>query len=115
MSQVPAEGPSGKLLMFGGDEMPIPEHIKIFSKTGGAYGYLIDNAYIVDLDTGVEFLLSAVIHTNRDGIYNDDRYEYETEGYPFMRNLGQLIYDHELQRKRTTKADLTEFNLKYNR
>ena len=115
MSQVPIEGASGKLLMFAGDEKPMPENIRIFSKTGGAYGYLIDNAYVVDFENGVEFLLSAVIHTNRDGIYNDDKYEYETEGYPFLKNLGQLVYRYELQRKRAYKPDLIEFKVKYNR
>ena len=93
----------------------MPENIRIFSKTGGAYGYLIDNAYVVDFENGVEFLLSAVIHTNRDGIYNDDKYEYETEGYPFLKNLGQLVYRYELQRKRAYKPDLIEFKVKYNR
>ena len=63
---------------------PMPNHIRVFNKVGVAYGYVIDNAYIVDLEAGVEFMLSAIIYTNEDGIFNDDKYEYETIALPFM-------------------------------
>jgi hypothetical protein len=101
--------------MFGNSKDPLPEHLRIFNKIGDAYGYLIDNAYIVDLDRNVEFMLSAVIHANTDGIYNDGKYEYKTLGYPFLRNLGQLIYSHELRRVRLTKPNLGEFKFDYDR
>ena len=99
--------------MFAEERRPIPNNIRIFNKIGGAYGYLIDNAYIVDFENGVEFILSAVINTNLDGIYNDDLYEYKTIGYPFLKNIGQTIYDYELNRKRVRKPDLNEFKLRY--
>jgi hypothetical protein len=102
-----------KFLMFGNDREPIPKNIRIFNKVGDAYGYLIDNAYIVDFENGVEFMLSAVIHSNTDGIYNDGKYEYKTIGYPFMKNIGQVVYRYELKRKRNRKPDLSEFVLKY--
>jgi hypothetical protein len=54
-----------------------------------------------------------VINTNTDGIYNDGKYEYKTIGFPFMKNLGQLIYGYELKRKRTAKPDLSAFQLSY--
>lgn len=102
-----------KFLMFGQDRDQIPDHLRIFNKVGNAYGYLIDNAYIVDFKNGVEFMLSAVINTNTDGIYNDGKYDYETLGYPFLKNLGQLIYAYELERNRSIKPDLSTFRLKY--
>jgi len=102
-----------KFLMFGDDRDSIPSELRIFNKVGDAYGYLIDNAYIVDFKHGVEFMLSAVIHANTDGIYNDGKYEYKTLGYPFMKNLGQLIYHYELKRKRPRKPDLSEFKFRY--
>ncbi len=104
---------SGKWLMYAGDHGPIPKNIRIFNKIGGAYGYLIDNAFIVDFENGVAFFLSAVINTNLDGIYNDDLYEYNSIGYPFMKNIGQTIYQYELNRKRGRKPDLSEFKLRY--
>jgi hypothetical protein len=45
-------------------------------------------------------MLSAVIYCNRDGIQNKNEYDYDTIGYPFYKNLGQLIYDYELKRKK---------------
>ncbi len=102
-----------KFLMFGETKKLIPPDIRIFNKVGDAYGYLIDNAYIVDFKNGVEFILSAVINTNTDGIYNDGKYEYHKLGYPFMRNLGKTVYKYELKRKRLNKPDLSEFKLKY--
>lgn len=74
--------------------------IRIFNKTGAAYGYLLDIAYIKDEEAGVEFMLSGVIYCNSDGILNDNKYDYTTVGYPFFRELGQLIYAYEKQRKR---------------
>lgn len=90
-----------KFLMFGSERGSIPSNIKIFSKAGDAYGFLLDNAYIVDTAAKVEFMLSAVIYVNSDGILNDNQYDYKTIGLPFMKNLGQSIYNFELSRKRT--------------
>ncbi|MDI9356746.1 MAG: serine hydrolase [Chitinophagaceae bacterium] len=102
-----------KFLLFGEGTKKIPHNIRIFNKVGDAYGYLIDNAYIVDFDRQVEFLLSAVIHTNSDGIFNDGKYEYSAIGFPFMKNIGQLLYEYELQRKKKRKPDLWEFRFMY--
>ena len=102
-----------KYLIYGSDTTHIPNHIRIFNKVGLAYGYTIDNAYIVDLHAGVEFILSAIIHTNKDEIFNDDKYEYQTVAFPFMKNLGQVIYDYEKARVKEYKPDLSEFKLEY--
>ncbi len=102
-----------KFLLYGENEKPIPSTIRIFNKVGDAYGYLEDNIYFVDFRSGVEFMLSAVINTNTDGVYNDGKYEYHTLGFPFMRNLGKTIYKYERKRKRRFKPDLNEFKLKY--
>jgi hypothetical protein len=29
-------------------------------------------------------MVTAVIYCNEDGIFNDDKYDYETVGFPFM-------------------------------
>jgi len=89
-----------KFLMLGSEKGPIPSNIKIYSKAGDAYGFLLDNTYIIDTDAKVEFMLSAVIYVNADGILNDNTYDYRTIGLPFMKNLGNTIYQYELSRKR---------------
>jgi hypothetical protein len=104
-----------KFFIYGGRAESIPEDIRIFNKIGNAYGYLIDNAYIVDFPNGVEFMLSAVINVNTDQIYNDDKDDYENLGFPFMKNLGNVIYNYELKRKRDHKPDLREFKFEYDR
>jgi len=98
-----------KFLLFGGSKEPIPARFRVFNKVGEAYGYLIDDAYIVDFEAGVEFLLTAVIHTNANGIFNDDTYETETVGLPFLAHLGRAVYEHELARARPRRPDLTRF------
>lgn len=103
-----------KFLFYGGDEhAQIDPHIRIFNKVGDSYGYDIDNAYIVDFKHKVEFLLSAVVQSNEDGIYNDDKYEYQTICLPFLKNLGQVIYQYELTRPRLVKPDLSKFKFTY--
>ena len=102
-----------KFLMVGDQKNPMPGSVRIFNKVGDAYGYLLDNAYIVDFEKGIEFMLSAVISCNSDGIFNDSKYDYETVGYPFLGNLGRLIYDYEASRKKPRKPDLSKFKLVY--
>ena len=99
-----------KFLMYGGDENQIPSHIRIFNKVGDAYGFLTDSAYIVDLKNKVEFLLSATIYTNDNQTFNDNNYEYDEIGLPFLRNLGQAIYEIELDRNRDHAPDLSRFS-----
>ena len=101
-------GAYSKLLMYGGKN-DLDSNIRIFNKEGDAYGFLTDVAYIVDFQKNVEFFLSASIYCNSDGIFNDDHYDYENVGYPFLKNLGQAIYQYELQRKRKRIPDLSTF------
>jgi Beta-lactamase enzyme family len=102
-----------KFLMFGDDKKPMPKNIRIFNKVGDAYGFLIDNAYIVDFEKGVEFMLTVTIYCNSDGVFNDDKYDYDAVGYPFMANIGKAIYNYEVSRKRKRKPDLSRFKFNY--
>lgn len=104
---------SVKFLLYGAAKGDRPKHIRIFNKIGGAYGFLTDIAYIVDLENKIEFMLSATIHCNSDGIFNDDRYDYDSIGYPFLRDLGQLIYEHEIKRKKKRLPNVERFVLSY--
>lgn len=95
-----------KFLMFGGDARTVPENIRIFNKVGDAYGFLTDAAYVVDFENGIEFILAATIYTNANQTFNDDTYEYDEIGFPFMRHLGQAIYQVEMRRERPRRPDL---------
>jgi hypothetical protein len=101
-----------KFLMFAGPDQTIEPHIRIFNKVGQAYGFLLDMAYIVDFERQIEFALGAVIYTNENEVLNDGVYEYESVGYPFMRELGQIFYAYEKQRKRVHQPDLSRYNWK---
>ncbi|MCU0424855.1 MAG: class A beta-lactamase-related serine hydrolase [Candidatus Kapabacteria bacterium] len=98
-----------KFAMFGDVKTPMPKHIRIFNKVGDAYGYLLENAYVVDFQKKIEFFVTAVIYANEDGVFNDEKYEYETVSFPFMANLGKLLYKHETSRKRTNTPNLAKF------
>jgi hypothetical protein len=104
-----------KFLMHGDFKGSLPKTIRIFNKVGDAYGQMIDVAYIVDLDKKIEFFLSAAINCDTDGIVNDDKYDYETIGFPFMKNLGKVIYDFEVARKRSHVPDLSAFKIIYDK
>ena len=126
MSQLPSESvfPSYdssyydayvKFLLYGSEQGKLPKNIRIFNKVGDAYGQLIDVAYIVDFEKNIEFMVSASIYCNQDGILNDDHYDYDTIGFPFMKNLGKLLYEHELKRKKNIQPDLSPLIFHYDK
>ncbi|HEX4957600.1 MAG TPA: serine hydrolase [Lacibacter sp.] len=103
-----------KFFMFGTQKKTaMPKHIRIFNKVGWAYGFLTDVAYIVDFEKNIEFMLSATIYCNRDGILNDDHYDFDEVGNPFLERLGNLVYDYEVKRKRKVIPDLSRFKVTY--
>jgi hypothetical protein len=103
-----------KMIFYGRDKhIDNEQDIRIFNKYGDSYGYIIDNAYFVDFKNNIEFFLTAVVQSNEDGIYNDNKYEYETVCFPFMRNLGQLIHQNELSQKKDNLPDLKKYRMKY--
>ena len=98
-----------KFLYTGSEKGPFPNNLKIFNKVGDAYGFLLDIAYVMDPEKKIEFMLSAVIYCNSDGILNDSKYDYDSVGFPFYKNLGQLIYNYELERKKVFLPNFTSF------
>jgi hypothetical protein len=81
-----------KFFMFGDTKENIPDSIKIYNKVGDAYGTLIDCAYIVDTEKNIEFMVSATLLVNKDGVFNDNVYEYDEIGFPFLAELGRQLY-----------------------
>jgi hypothetical protein len=104
-----------KFILYGAEQDSLPKNPRVFNKPGDAYGQLTDVAYVADIQNGVEFFVSATIYCNADGILNDDKYDYKSIGLPFMKNLGQLLYDLELKRKRNFKPDLSSLTFTYDK
>ena len=104
-----------KFIYFGSDKTRQTGVVRSFNKPGWSYGFLTDIAYIADFENNVEFLLSATIYCNQDGILNDDKYDYDSLGQPFLKNLGQTIYQYELHRKRPHIPDLSAFKIDYSK
>lgn len=102
-----------KFFFFKDGKQNIPPYIRVFNKAGWSYGFLTDAAYIVDFRHHVEFMLTGNIYVNRDGVLNDNKYEYEEEGYPFFKEVGEIIYRYELNRRRKYKPRLQDFIIDY--
>ncbi|MES2882747.1 MAG: serine hydrolase [Bacteroidota bacterium] len=124
LSQYPSETPSPKYdtakfydsyvkFFFRDSTHKMPRHLRVFNKVGWSYGFLTDVSYVVDFKNKVEFMLSATLYVNSDGIVNDGKYDYDKIGYPFLYQLGQTIYQFELKRKKTFEPDLSPFKIKY--
>ena len=124
LSQYPSETPYPKYdtavyydsyvkFFFTNETHQMPKDVRVFNKVGWAYGFLTDASYIVDFAHNSEFMLAATIYANSDDTLNDDKYEFETVGRPFLYGLGQTIYKYELQRPRRYKPDVTNFKLQY--
>lgn len=91
----------------------MPAHTRVFNKVGWAYGFLTDVSYVVDTRNNIEYMLAATVYVNSDEVVNDGKYDYETTGWPFLRELGKTIYQHELTRKRTHQPKLNGFGIRY--
>ena len=102
-----------KFIMYGDYSEPIPRNIRLFNKVGLAYGYVIDVAYVVDLEKKIEFLVSAVLDVNLNQVYMDDNYAYDSLAFPFFADLGKAVYSYELNRDRLYQPDLKRFKFEY--
>lgn len=104
-----------KFFLFGDTKESLPKNIRIFNKIGMAYGYLTDNAYVVDFASNTEFLLTAVIYVNENQILNDGVYEYDEVGIPFLAELGRAIFEYELAHDRSHLPDLSRYQVTYDK
>jgi hypothetical protein len=124
LSQFPSETPDPKYdtskfydsyvkFFFRNSNHKLPQGVRVFNKVGWSYGFLTDVSYVADFNNRIEFMLSVTLYVNSDEILNDGKYEYNSIGYPFLYQLGQAIYQHELNRRRKYKPDLSDFKINY--
>jgi hypothetical protein len=69
----------------------MPKHIRVFNKVGWAYGFLTDVSYVLDTKNNIDYMLSATVYVNSDGVVNDSKYDEETVGFPFLNKLALLF------------------------
>lgn len=91
----------------------MPSYVRVFNKVGWSYGFLTDVSYVVDFKNKVEFMLTTTLYANSDEILNDDKYDYETIGWPFLYQLGQIFYKYELKRERIYQPNLQNLRVNY--
>ena len=84
----------------------MPKHIRVFNKVGWAYGFLTDVSYVLDTKNNIDYMLSATVYVNSDGVVNDSKYDEETVGFPFLKKVGTAFYEYELKRPRKFKPAL---------
>lgn len=89
-----------KYFIYGDSRKQIADSVKITNIVGQSYGFMVDCAYIQNKERSIEFMLSAVIYANEDGIINDGKYEYQTIALPFLAELGRQMYNYELRKKK---------------
>lgn len=99
-----------KYLYYGRNSQAAADStLRIYNVVGMSHGFLSDVAYFADQAHQSEFMLSAVLYVNADGIINDAAYEYENIGLPFLAQLGQAFRRYEAQRPRQFRPDLSDF------
>ena len=84
----------------------MPRNIRVFNKVGWAYGFLTDVSYVLDTVNNVDYMLSATVYVNSDGVVNDSKYDEATVGFPFLKQIGNVFYQYELKRSRANKPVL---------
>ncbi len=67
------------------------DRIRYVGKSGRAYGFHLDNAFIEDKETGRAFFVTATVYSNPDGVMNDDDYGYDETTRPLLASLGAAL------------------------
>lgn len=68
--------------------------VVVYDKSGQAYGFTTENAWIVNRRTGQGFFLAATLYTNANATVNDDEYEYAEVAEPFLADLAEALARH---------------------
>ena len=61
------------------------------SKSGRAYGFHLENAFIEDTKTHRGLFVTAVVYVNPNGVLNDDDYGYDDTSKPLLAALGEAL------------------------
>ena len=70
--------------------MPLTR-IHYAGKAGRAYGFLLDNAYVEDTESGRAMAVTLVAYANANGVLNDNQYEYDEVTRPLVKAMGEVL------------------------
>ncbi|MBN2424293.1 MAG: serine hydrolase [Calditrichaceae bacterium] len=65
---------------------------------GAGMKFMVENAYYADKVNNIEFLFTAVVYINPDGIFCDDQKDYLTKGRLFFNSVLGALYAYEKQK-----------------
>ncbi len=68
-----------------------PERVRYVGKSGRAYGFHLENAYLEDWQTGRAMFVTVTVYANPNGILNDDDYGYDDTTKPLLQSLGAVL------------------------
>jgi len=80
-----------KFLLPGLRRVIPAERLRLYDKSGQAYGFTLDNAWVVDAGTNKSFFLAAALYANEDGVLNDDLYDYDTVALPALADIAEAV------------------------
>jgi hypothetical protein len=67
------------------------KNIRYVGKSGRAYGFHLENAFVQDKVSGRAFFVTATVYSNPDGVMNDDDYGYDEVTRPLLASLGAAL------------------------
>lgn len=80
-----------KPLLPGVLEVLPEKRVRYVGKSGRAYGFHLENAFIADKSSGRGMFVTATVYANPNGVLNDDNYDYDDTTRPLLRALGEAL------------------------
>ena len=92
---VESDYPDGyvKFFFIGDGHQRLEDNLRMHNKVGYAYGTLTDVALIIDTKNKIHYLLGASLLVNKNQIFNDNVYEYDDIGLPFLAKASRAIHE----------------------
>jgi len=75
---------------YGLERLYPREDLRLYAKSGLAYGFTLENAAVIHKPTGRTFFLTAVLYTNPNETLNDDTYDYDLSDQ-FLIDLAEAV------------------------
>ena len=81
-----------KFFFIGDGHQRLDANLRLHNKVGYAYGTITDIALVIDTDNKIHYLLGASLLVNQNEIFNDNNYEYDNIGLPFLAKASKAIH-----------------------